>query len=56
MSESVAVSAVRVAVLQFDPQVGTHNIQTNLQNGLDLDERSQSYCAPGVGQHRLSVC
>ena len=36
MSESVAVSAVRVAVVQFDPQVGTHNIQTNLQNGLDL--------------------
>ena len=36
MSESVAVSAVRVAVVHFDPQVGTHNIQTNLQNGLDL--------------------
>lgn len=36
MSESVAVSAVRVAVVQFDPQVGIHNIQTNLQNSLDL--------------------
>ncbi len=36
MSESVAVSAVRVAVVQFDPQVGTHNRQTNLINSLDL--------------------
>ena len=36
MSESVAVSAVRVAVVQFDPQVGTQNRQTNLINSLDL--------------------
>jgi len=36
MSESIAVSAVRVAVVQFDPQTGTHNSQNNLQNSLDL--------------------
>ena len=36
MSESVAVSAVRVAVVQLDPQVGTQNRQTNLINSLDL--------------------
>ena len=36
MSESVAVSAVRVAVVQFDPQVGLQNTQTNLENSLDL--------------------
>ena len=36
MSESVAVSPVRVAVIQFDPQVGTQNTQTNLENSLDL--------------------
>ena len=36
MSESVAVSGVRVAVVQFDPQVGTQNLQNNLKNSLDL--------------------
>ena len=36
MSESVAVSPVRVAVVQFDPQVGTDNTQTNLENSLAL--------------------
>ena len=36
MSESVAVSAVRVAVVQFDPQVGTQHCQSNLENSLNL--------------------
>ena len=33
---SKAVSGVRVAVVQFDPQVGTRHRQTNLDNSLDL--------------------
>ena len=36
MSESVAVSEVRVAVVQFDPQVGTQNRPGNLKNSLEL--------------------
>lgn len=33
---SQAVSAVRVAVVQFDPQVGTQHCQNNLQHSLEL--------------------
>ena len=33
---NTAISAVRVAVVQFDPQVGTHHSQINLENSLDL--------------------
>ena len=36
MSESVAVSPVRVAVIQFDPQVGTDNCLSNLDMSLEL--------------------
>ena len=36
MSESVAVSEVRVAVVHFDPQVGTQNRPGNLKNSLEL--------------------
>lgn len=35
-----AVSAVRVAVVQFDPQVGTQNLQANLQQSLDLAQEA----------------
>ena len=31
-----AISPVRIAVVQFDPQVGTQHSQTNLQNSLQL--------------------
>ena len=36
MSENVAVSPVRVAVIQFDPQVGTDNCLPNLDMSLEL--------------------
>lgn len=36
MSNTVAVSPVRVAVVQFDPQVGIHHQPKNLENSLHL--------------------
>jgi predicted amidohydrolase len=37
---NTAVSPLRVAVVQFDPQVGIHNHQTNLDSTLDLALRA----------------
>ena len=35
-----AISPVRIAVVQFDPQVGTQHCQTNLQNSLQLAQQA----------------
>ena len=40
MSNTVAVSPVRVAVVQFDPQVGIHHQQKNLENSLHLAQEA----------------
>jgi len=34
--EETSVSPVKVAVIQFDPQVGMENRERNLRHGLDL--------------------